>query len=71
VIEEMVDSFYFTQMLPENNIVVSTLSAKPEGYKTQIRDVCAKPKTTAGVSNSVLSLSISFITLFDMLRISG
>jgi hypothetical protein len=51
--EEMVNSFYPTQMLPENNIVVSPLSAQPEGYKLQIRDVCAKTKTTAGVSNTV------------------
>jgi hypothetical protein len=49
----MVDNFYFTQMFPEDNIVVSPLSATPEGSKTQIREICAKTKTTAGVSKSV------------------
>jgi hypothetical protein len=49
----MADSFCFTQMLPEYNIVVSPLSATPEGSKTQIREICAKTKTTVGVSKPV------------------
>lgn len=49
VSEEMVDSFYVTQMLPEDKILVSLLSATPEGSKTQITKVCAKTKMTVEV----------------------
>ena len=41
VSEEMVYSCYFTQILPEYNVVVSSLSAKPEGSKT-LREIRAK-----------------------------
>lgn len=40
--EEMVDSFYFTQMLPEDNIVVSPLSATPEVSKDSLERAVQK-----------------------------
>jgi hypothetical protein len=45
VSEDMVDSCYFTQMLLEDNIVVSPLSATTEESKTQTGEICAKTKT--------------------------
>jgi hypothetical protein len=48
VTAEIVDNFCFIRLFPEENILVSPLSATPEESKTPIREVCAKTNMFCG-----------------------